>query len=178
MRVSAFFFLSALAATGSASVVRRIGGAVPEPGLQRRQSEVNTATIPAFSFLPSTTIPVGSGGAGPSSGPVVPAPSTAKPTATAPAGTNAPSSFDFFPSSTVPVPAGATPGSDQRLQQPPNGNGNAGPATTFITTMKLGDFLDTFPTEVPAAGGAAGGAGGGQTGGGGFLDGLLDLFGL
>ncbi|KAI0424236.1 hypothetical protein F5Y09DRAFT_324969 [Xylaria sp. FL1042] len=121
--------LSAFTATVSASAIPQNG---QHGGLVKRQ---NTATIPTFSFGPSTTVYLSGGtatNATSSGAQQTSATDTSSATATASAGSGASTAtknagsatgtiptYDFFPSSTVPVSPGAT-------SQPATGGGNNG----------------------------------------------------
>ncbi|KAI1278682.1 hypothetical protein F5Y07DRAFT_360808 [Xylaria sp. FL0933] len=133
-----FLSLSAFTATVAASAIPQNA---QQDGLVKRQ---NTATIPTFSFSPSTTVYLGGGPATnattTTSKQKAPATDTSAPTTPTGSATSSASSttaanagsatatatiptLSFFPSSTVPVSPGAT-------TQPATGGGNTGGNST------------------------------------------------
>ncbi|KAI0403018.1 hypothetical protein F4802DRAFT_328005 [Xylaria palmicola] len=152
MRTGIFLFsLSALAAAASASAIPQDQPRdQPHDRLVKRQTRVDTATIPTFSYSPSTTVYLGGGPAAnatssvqPPSGTTTRLPEQSQAPSNTPVasatGTETIPTYSFFPSSTVPVgPAGGNnggnrggsnnDGNSRGGNQPGNGTG-AGSAT-------------------------------------------------
>ncbi|KAI8624622.1 hypothetical protein F5Y19DRAFT_310854 [Xylariaceae sp. FL1651] len=141
-----------------------LANAIPKHDwLMKRQSNINTTTIPVFNFGPSSTVPISSSfRTGATKLPAAPRTSSAL-LATTKAATNSSGAgaatgtiptFNFFPSSTVPASPGAT-------SRPSSGNGAA----------KGAGRQDQGPTPT---GGQAQGSQGGLAD---LLGSLLDLLG-